>query len=157
MSGLSAAAAAICGCCVIVALLSRFVTDGGTKKLVWLAMGAFLICAVSAPLAQAVGGISAEWQTQGASAANDATADEALEREVLFQTKQNLEKALTDILAQNGFEVSKAEVILALADDTRVMISSVKLTVSEQYAQRQEEIVRLVEHHFTVRPQLIME
>lgn len=157
MNGLTAAAAAVCGCCVVVALLSRLVTDGGTKKLVWLAMGAFFVCAVSSPLAQAVGSVSAEWQTQGTPAANDATADEALEREILFQTKQNLETALTDILAQNGFAVSKAEVVLALADDTRVIISSVKLTISEQYAQRQEEIARLVEHHFTVRPQLIME
>lgn len=157
MGGLTAAAAAVCGCCVVVALLSRFVTDGGTKKLVWLAMGAFLICAVAAPLAQAAGGLSAQWQSPGTLAASNATNDEALEREILSQTKQNLETALRDILAQNGFAVRQAEIVLALADETRVVIASVKLTVSADDAQRQEELVQLVERHFTVRPQLIWE
>ena len=53
MSGLYTVAAVICGSSVILAVLSHFVTDGGTKKLLRLVMGAFMLCCIAAPTLRA--------------------------------------------------------------------------------------------------------
>ena len=62
MNGLYTVAATVCACCIIVTLLSHFVSDGGTKKLVSLVMGAFILCAMAVPAANAVGSIASQWQ-----------------------------------------------------------------------------------------------
>ena len=157
MSGLYTVAATVCGCCVIVAVLSHFVTDGGTKKLLTLVMGAFILCCMLVPAARAFGGLSKELSGLSVEENDSATADEALNRQILAQTKQNLETALSDILAQNGYRIIRAEITLALEDDNRVIISFIKITISEEDAVNREAISEITERHFTVKPQIITE
>lgn len=157
MNGLYTVAATVCGCCVIVAVLSHFVTDGGTKKLLSLVMGAFILCSMLLPVARAVGGISEEISGISPDSGDGATADEALNRQILAQTKQNLETALADILAQNGYRIDDAEVPLALADGNRVIISFIRITIGEGEAANREEISEITERHFSVKPQIITE
>ena len=156
MSGLTTVAATICACTIAAALLSHFVTDGSMKRLMQLIMGAFVVCAMAVPVANAVGAVAADWQTV-LPEEQTATADEAVSREVLLLTKQNLEQAMRDILAQHGYPVKKAEVTLALADESRVTIASAELTIGTAYAYAQEEIAALTERHFAVTPQIAVE
>ena len=156
MKGLTTVAATVCACTIVAALLSHFVTDGSMKRLMQLIMGAFIVCAMAVPVANAVGAVAADWQTI-LPEESAATADEAVNREVLRLTKHNLEQAMRDILAQNGYPVKKAEVTLALADDNRVTIAAAALTVGAAYADAQEEIAALIERHFAVTPQIAVE
>ena len=156
MSGVASVAATVCACCVIVALLSHFVTDGGTKRLLSLVMGAFILCSMLVPVGKAVGSISVDWQALAAEE-RSATDDEAFNREVLSQTRTNLENTLKDVLAQNGYSVKNAAVTLAIAGENRVVIASVTLTVGAAYADVQENIAQITEKHFAVRPQIILE
>ena len=137
MSGVASVAATVCACCVIVALLSHFVTDGGTKRLLSLVMGAFILCSMLVPVGKAVGSISVDWQALAAEE-RSATDDEAFNREVLSQTRTNLENTLKDVLTQNGYSVKNAAVTLAIAGENRVVIASVTLTVGAAYADVQE-------------------
>ena len=86
-----------------------------------------------------------------------ATPDEAYNRQILAQTKENLETALTDILSQNGYTVTGAEITLALADENRVIISSITVTIDDGQAENSEEIAEMTEKHFAVRPSVITE
>lgn len=157
MNGLYTVAATACGCCIVVALLSRFVSDGGTQKLLSMVMGAFIVCSMLVPAVRAVKGIAADAQSVTVPAADAATADEAFNREILLQTKQNLETALRDILSQSGYPVQNAEVVLALADETRVVIAQITLTVSAAYQDAEKQIADMTEQHFTVRPHIVWE
>ena len=154
MSGVYTAAATVCASCVVISLLSRFVTDGGTKKLLTLVLGAFAVVALIFPLRGTVSEIVTQIETAQAPEQDESVA-ESCRAAVLAQTKANLEQALTDILAQNGIAVKSAEVVLAIADESRVVISSVTLTVSEETARRRDDIDRLTEEHFAVRPQIV--
>ena len=156
MSGLTTVAATVCACTIVAALLSHFVTDGSMKRLMQLIMGAFVVCAMAVPVANAVGAAAADWQTV-LPEEQAATADEAVSREVLLLTKQNLEQAMADILAQNGYPVKKAEVTLALTDKNRVTIAAAVFTIGAAYADAREEIAALVERHFAVTPQTAVE
>ena len=156
MNGLYTVAATVCACCIIVTLLSHFVSDGGTKKLVSLVMGAFILCATAVPAANAVGSIASQWQ-QVKPVEDTATADEAVNREVLNETKHNLETALKDIMAQNGYAIRDDAVTLAIAGENRVVIAQITVTVGEQDADHCEAIAVLTEKHFAVRPQVEVE
>lgn len=157
MSGLYTVAATVCGCCIVVALLSRFVSDGGTQKLLSMVIGAFIVCAMLVPAVRAVKGVALNGRSLTVPANEAATADEAVNHEVLLLTKQNLETALCDILSQNGYPIQRAEVVLALADDTRVVIATITLTVDTAYRDGEKRIADITERHFTVRPHIVWE
>ena len=156
MSGLYSVAAAVCASAVIVALLSHFVTDGGTKKLLSLVMGAFVVCSMLLPVVNAVRGLSADF-SEIAEAQQPTADEEAYNRQILAQTKANLEAALTDLLAQNGISVRRAEIVLALTDENRVIISQITVTVSEEFAAREWQIKRVTEQNFSITPTILTE
>ncbi len=157
MSGLYSVAAVICGSAVLIALLSHFVTDGGTKKLLRLVMGAFMVCCMVVPTARAISGISAEWESGSAISSDSATADEAFNRQVTAQTKLNLESALKDILMQNGIAVRRAEITLALTDESHVIISAITVVIDTQQESERDRITQITEKHFTVSPRIVTE
>lgn len=156
MSGLYAAAVTVCGAAIALALLSHFVTDGGTKRLLCLVMGAFMVCTVVLPLRGALTGLSAELSVYAEESESAATADEAYNREVLRQTKQNLEAALSDLLAQNGYPAEQTEVILALTDENRVIISQINITVSGEVYSERDAIARVTEENFAIAPSVLL-
>lgn len=155
MSGLCAVAATVCGCCIIVSLLAPFLSDGGTHKLLSLVMGAFLLCCLLVPAGKALGGLTAE--VPAAATAAPATADEALRREVLAQTKTNVETAVGDVLSQHGVAVKRTAVALAIKDENRVVIASLTLWLDRSYANRQAAIEALAQQHCAVTPRIIWE
>lgn len=157
MSGLATVGVTVCACTVIAALLSHFVTDGGTKRLLYLVMGAFLVCSMLAPVSRAIKGITADLSAVPQQEEECGKAQEDYRAQVLAQTKENLESALRDILAQNGISVLKTEAELALADENRVVISNILVTISSENASDEAEIARITELHFGVRPQVVTE
>lgn len=157
MSGLYSVAAVICGSAVLIALLSHFVTDGGTKKLLRLVMGAFMVCCMVVPTARAISGISADWKSNSSVLPGSATVDEAYNRQVTTQTKLNLESALKDILRQNGITISRAEITLALTDESHVIISAITVVIGAEQESERDRITQITEKHFTVRPRIVTE
>ena len=157
MSGLYAVAAGICGSSVILAVLSHFVTDGGTKKLLRLVMGAFMVCCIAAPTLRAVGGIKSDLSGYGTGQAYDATMDEAYQKSVLKQTKSSLEQTLADILKQNGIVIDRAEITLALSDETHVIIADTAVYIGAETEDKRDEIISVTQTHFAVTPRVITE
>ena len=102
MNEILAVTSAICASALICTLVSNFVTDGSTKKIICLVLGAFLISSMIVPIKNTVNGFSEEFAETDISDSAVSTDDEAYSREILKQTRKNLESALKDLLLQNG-------------------------------------------------------
>lgn len=148
---------AICASALICTLVSNFVTDGSTKKIICLVLGAFIICSIIVPIKNAVNGISEEIAETDISDSAVSTDDEAYSREILKQTRINLESALNDLLLQNGVEINSCEIILAVTDDNSIIISSVSIYISKEYTQYSDLISEVTFQNFSVQPNIITE
>ena len=157
MNELLAVTSAICASALICTLVSNFVTDGSTKKIVSIVLGAFIICSMIVPIKNAVSGFNEEIAETQISDSAVSTDDEAYSREVLRQTKVNLESALRDLLLQNGVEINSCEIILALTDDNSIIISSVSIYISKEYTQYTDLISEVTFQNFSVQPNIITE
>ena len=148
---------AICASALICTLVSNFVTDGSTKKIISLVLGAFIICSMIVPIKNAVNGFSEEIAETDISDLAVSTDDEAYSREILKQTRKNLESALKDLLLQNGVEINSCEIILALTDDDSIIISSVSIYISKEYTQYSDLISEVTFQNFSVQPNILTE
>ena len=148
---------AICASALICTLVSNFVTDGSTKKIICLVLGAFIICSMIVPIKNAVNGISEEIAETDISDSAVSTDDEAYSREILKQTRINLESALNDLILQNGVEINSCEIILAVTDDNSIIISSVSIYISKEYTQYTDLISEITFQNFSVQPNIITE
>lgn len=157
MNELLTVTSAICASALICTLVSNFVTDGSTKKIVSLVLGAFIICSMIVPIKNAVNGFSEEIAETDISDSAVSTDDEAYSREILKQTRSNLESALKDLLLQNGIEINSCEIILALTDDNSIIISSVRIYISKEYTQYTDLISEITFQNFSVQPNIITE
>ncbi|MGN0450132.1 MAG: stage III sporulation protein AF [Ruminococcus sp.] len=148
---------AICASALICTLVSNFVTDGSTKKIICLVLGAFIICSMIVPIKNAANGFNEEIAETDISDLAVSTDDEAYSREILKQTRKNLESALKDLLLQNGVEINSCEIILALTDDDSIIISSVSIYISKEYTQYSDLISEVTFQNFSVQPNIITE
>lgn len=157
MNELLAVTSAICASALICTLVSNFVTNGSTKKIISLVLGAFIICSMIVPIKNAVNGFSEEIAETDISDLAVSTDDEAYSREILKQTRSNLESALKDLLLQNGVEINSCEIILAVTDDNSIIISSVSIYISKEYTQYSDLISEITFQNFSVQPNIITE
>ena len=157
MNEILAVTSAICASALICTLVSNFVTDGSTKKIISLVLGAFIICSMIVPIKNAVNGISEEIAETDISDSAVSTDDEAYSREILKQTRKNLESALNDLILQNGVEIKSCEIILAVTDDNSIIISSVSIYISKEYTQYSDLISEVTFQNFSVQPNIITE
>ena len=157
MNEILAVTSAICASALICTLVSNFVTDGSTKKIISLVLGAFIICSMIVPIKNAVNGFSEEIAETDISDYSVSTDDEAYSREILKQTRINLESALKDLLLQNGVEINSCEIILAVTDDNSIIISSVSIYISKEYTQYSDLISEVTFQNFSVQPNIITE
>ena len=157
MNELLAVTSAICASALICTLVSNFVTDGRTRKIISLVLGAFIICSMIVPIKNAVNGFSEEIAETDISDYSVSTNDEAYSREILKQTRSNLESALKDLLLQNGVEINSCEIILAVTDDNSIIISSVSIYISKEYTQYSDLISEITFQNFSVQPNIITE
>ena len=148
---------AICASALICTLVSNFVTDGSTKKIICLVLGAFIICSMIVPIKNAVNGFSEEIAETDIADSAVSTDDETYSREILKQTRKNLESALKDLLLQNGVEINSCEIILAVTDDNSIIISSVSIYISKEYTQYSDLISEVTFQNFSVQPNIITE
>lgn len=157
MNEILAVTSAICASALICTLVSNFVTDGSSKKIISLVLGAFIICSMIVPIKNAVNGFSEEIAETDIADSAVSTDDEAYSREILKQTRSNLESALKDLLLQNGVEINSCEIILAVTDDNSIIISSVSIYISKEYTQYSDLISEVTFHNFSVQPNIITE
>ncbi len=157
MSGILAVTSAICASALICTLVSAFVTDGSTKKIISLVMGAFIICSMIGPVKNAVTGLETQINNIQPSENSVSTDDEAYSKEIVNQTRKNLESSLRDILLQNSVQINDCEIFLSVTDENSIIISSVNIYISKEYIQFTHLISELTFQNFSVQPSIITE
>lgn len=154
MNEISAVTIAICASALICTLVMNFVSDGGTRKIINIVLGAFVICSMIIPVKNLVTGISNSPAEITAPEELTATADEAYSKQIVSQTRANLESALKSLLQQNNIEISSCEIILSLTDENSIIISSISIYINQEYTQHADTIDEIVFQNFSVHPNI---
>lgn len=157
MNGLFSVAAVVCASSLICTLVSNFVTEGGTKKVLNFVLGAFIICSLIIPVKSAFSSIGTDISYSEDYSQLVSTYDEIYNKQLVAQTKQNLEATLEQLLEQNGIVASKCEIILSLKDDNSIIISSVSIYIDKEYTPYTDTIYELTSQNFGVKPNIITE
>ncbi len=147
-------AVVVCASSLICSIVSNFVTDGSTKKILNLVLGAFIVCSLLLPLKNAVSEFNMSVSEAQESTCPQATNDELYSQKIVSQTEQNLEKSLEQILEQNNIKINRSEIILALKDDNSIIISSVSIYISEEYTPYVETIKSITLQNFGISPEV---
>ena len=157
MKELLTVAVVICSSTLICTILSNFITDGSTKKIISLVLGTFIICSLIIPVKNAVNGFNVNVSEHEEQNLQSATDDEVYSKEVIKQTKANLEQTLSDFLLQNGVQTKKCEIILSVTEENSIIISSVSIYINKEDIQYTDLISEITMQNFTVMPSIITE
>lgn len=157
MNGLGAVAVSVCCASLICALVSNFVSDSSVKRVLNLVLGAFMVCSLIFPIKSAVQGIREEISESSQSAVQSATVDEAqYNRQIVAETRKNLENTLTALLNQNGIYPKSVEVILSVKHDNSIIISRIGIYIDKSCTQT-DKILELTAQNFGITPNIITE
>lgn len=157
MNGIGTVALTVCCASLICALVSNFVSDASIKRVLNLVLGAFVVCSLIFPVRAAVLSLSDDYSEIYDIYAGSATYDEAdYNRQIVAETKKNLEHTLEALLNQNGIYPVKTEVILSVNNDNSIIISQVCIYIDKDVA-RSELISELTLQNFGIKPNIITE
>lgn len=157
MKGLFSVVIVICAASLICTLVSTFITDGSTKKIVNLVLGAFIICSLISPVMSAFSSVNVNLSEYETSDNIISSNDEAYSNEVLKQTQINLENSAKDILLQNGIRINSCKIILANEDENRIIISSVSIYISKENSGSSQRIQEIIKDNFGINPNVVTE
>lgn len=157
MKDLFTVASVVCASSLICSLVSSFVTDGSTKKILNLVLGAFIICCMILPVKNALNSVDVNLSQNQPPEQLSSTNDEAYSKAVLSKTTENLEQALSDLLEQNNIQINSCEIILSQTDKNSIIISSVNIYISEKYIGSTNKISEITCDNFGVQPNIMTE
>ncbi len=157
MKSLFSVVIVICAASLICTLISTFITDGSTKKIVNLVLGAFIVCSLISPVMSAFSSVDVNLSEYETSDSIISSNDEAYSNEVLKQTQTNLENSAKDILLQNGISINSCKIILANEDENRIIISSVSIYINKENSGHSQRIQEIIKDNFGINPNVVME
>lgn len=157
MKSLFSVVIVICAASLICTLISTFITDGSTKKIVNLVLGAFIVCSLISPVMSAFSSVDVNLSEYETSDSIISSNDEAYSNEVLKQTQTNLENSAKDILLQNGISINSGKIILANEDENRIIISSVSIYINKENSGHSQRIQEIIKDNFGINPNVVTE
>lgn len=157
MKSLFTVVVVVCAASLICTLVSAFITDGSTKKIVNLVLGAFIICSLISPVMSAFSAVDVNLSEYKTSDSMISSNDELYSEEIIKQAQENLENTARDILLQNGISVNSCKIILANEDENRIIISSISIYISKDYAEHSQSIQEIIKDNFGINPSIITE
>lgn len=157
MKSLFSVVIVICTASLICTLISTFITDGSTKKIVNLVLGAFIVCSLISPVMSAFSSVDVNLSEYETSDSIISSNDEAYSNEVLKQTQTNLENSAKDILLQNGISINSCKIILANEDENRIIISSVSIYINKENSGHSQRIQEIIKDNFGINPNVVTE
>lgn len=157
MKELYAVVSVICASALICSLVSAFVTDGSTKKILNLILGAFIVCCMIIPVRNAIQSVNINLSQYETAQNITSTDDEAYSKAVLNQTKANLQQSLSDLLEQNNIIINRCEIILSQSDKNSIIISSISIYINNDYLDCTDTISNIAFNNFGVTPSIMTE
>lgn len=156
MNGLYAAAVTVCSAALICALVSNFVSDASSQKLISLVMGAFVVCVMVAPVRAAVQEAGSAFSQLPQYEEKVAQSQEQSQKQILAATRDNLERTLQALLQQNGLACEKTEIILADSGENGIIIARASIYIDRNSEYNRAALIRVTEQHFGITPEIIL-
>lgn len=147
----------VCSSALICTLVSTFITDGSTKKIVNLVLGAFIVCCMIMPVRNALGSVGDGISQYTPPSQLTSTNDEAYSKAVISQTRLNLESTLADLLLQNNIKINRSEIILSQTSQNSIIISSISIYISNDYKPYIDTIINITYDNFGTKPTVMTE
>ena len=138
MSGLFTVVVVMCASALICSLVQTFVTDGSTKKIISLVLGAYI-------------------EEKQNSAKEISTNDEAYSNAVIKQTEINLETALKNLLLQNNITIKSCDIILSRVENNGIIIASISIYIDKEFVRYTNLVSSIVYDNFGITPNIMTE
>ena len=156
MSGLFTVVVVMCASALICSLVQTFVTDGSTKKIISLVLGAFIICCMVVPVKNAVSSFNTDIEEKQNSVKEIST-DEAYSNAVIKQTEINLETALKNLLLQNNITIKSCDIILSRVENNGIIIASISIYIDKEFVRYTNLVSSIVYDNFGITPNIMTE
>ena len=150
MSGLFTVVVVMCASALICSLVQTFVTDGSTKKIISLVLGAFIICCMVVPVKNAVSSFNTDIEEKQNSVKEISTDDEAYSNAVIKQTEINLETALKNLLLQNNIIIKSCDIILSRVENNGIIIASISIYIDKEFVRYTNLVSSIVYDNFGI-------
>ena len=157
MSGLFTVVVVMCASALICSLVRTFVTDGSTKKIISLVLGAFIICCMVVPVKNAVSSFNTDIEEKQNSVKEISTDDEAYSNAVIKQTEINLETALKNLLLQNNIIIKSCDIILSRVENNGIIIASISIYIDKEFVRYTNLVSSIVYDNFGITPNIMTE
>ena len=157
MSGLFTVVVVMCASALICSLVQTFVTDGSTKKIISLVLGAFIICCMVVPVKNAVSSFNTDIEEKQNSVKEISTDDEAYSNAVIKQTEINLETALKNLLLQNNITIKSCDIILSRVENNGIIIASISIYIDKEFVRYTNLVSSIVYDNFGITPNIMTE
>ena len=150
MSGLFTVVVVMCASALICSLVQTFVTDGSTKKIISLVLGAFIICCMVVPVKNAVSSFNTDIEEKQNSVKEISTDDEAYSNAVIKQTEKNL-------LLQNNITIKSCDIILSRVENNGIIIASISIYIDKEFVRYTNLVSSIVYDNFGITPNIMTE
>ena len=139
------------------AVIMTFVTDGSTKQIISLVLGAFIICCMVVPVKNAVSSFNTDIEENQNSVKEISTDDEAYSNAVIKQTEINLETALKNLLLQNNITIKSCDIILSRVENNGIIIASISIYIDKEFVRYTNLVSSIVYDNFGITPNIMTE
>lgn len=156
MSGLFTVVVVMCASALICSLVQTFVTDGSTKKIISLVLGAFIICCMVVPVKNAISSFNTNVE-ENQNSVKEISTDDAYSNAVIKQTEINLETALKNLLLQNNITIKSCDIILSRVENNGIIIASISIYIDKEFVRYTNLVSSIVYDNFGITPNIMTE
>lgn len=153
MSGLQTVGVTLCYTCVAVSILSLFVPQKRTRRVMGFVIGLFFLSTMASAIAAQIGEIDiTEPALPQVSVPTYSDAD--YDREIAQMTADNIVIALNELLNNEGIIAQDIQVTLKISDDGRITVSRAVIYINEAYRDRCSDIESIVYRNIAKEPEV---
>ena len=155
MDTIRSTAVSLCATLVVTGIFSMLLPEGGWNRYARFAVRLFLLLSLVLPFAGGDFRLDLESGSSWEEPAGNAGEMEALAEEQLLRNfAANLELAGEQALEEAGIPFQKIEVTVHIADEQRIDISELNITLPEEEKSRGDQASGLIKEAFGVEPRL---
>ncbi len=145
----------ICVSALICSIVNTVAPQGATGRILNTVLGVFIICALIAPVKNAVSNFELNTKNMPESKSVTASADELFENQVLRETEKNLSKMLKKLLDDEKLQCNSFKINLKTDSGGGIYIESISIYINKN--SDTQRISNKVIEKFEMRPRIIKE
>lgn len=153
MNALQSLGVALCCTCVAVSIISLFVPQKRTRRVMGFVIGLFFIGTIASAAAEQVGEIDyAQPSVPEVTAPTYSEYD--YKRQITQMTADRLVEALNELLQNEGIVCDDIQLTLKISDEGRITVARAVIYINEAYRSRTSDIESIVYRNIAKEPEV---